>query len=671
MTLHIPQAVRRIFAAAAVAVLATTPVTLRAQPGDVPPGGPGLPPLPTRPPLSERLPKGAAMGSVDIMELRRRLGELDRLLLLGSAARAEAMLEDLAQHSALERELVPRRIRLEQLRGDHAAAVELCRQAVAAEPRNGGLWRELATSLLALDKPDSARLALDRFLVFSPNTRSSGIVAVDMLRGASRPLAALAVIDSLRGVLREPHFMGIERAAVLLAVDRQEEAADESHAELAAGPYNLALVRTSLLEGAYRTGKSGRFLARLQTLAAQPGGSSAVLVLAADLEVVEGRAGAALALAAPLVTRPEGAALLLQNAVVLLRERNQDLPEVAKSVEAQATIDYLLPLLDRLMVEGGAPSLRVRAADVLAETCELALTRGLLGPDPRAAVVRFDDLLGRVRAANPGSEYLYSSRIRLAAYRRDVLHEAAEAARGLERLATDMNLPTEGLALVRLTLGECYLAAGDTARGRQVLTSLGRDPEFRQAGGNAHYHLARLDLAEGNYATARDRFAVIAMDNPAAPYANDALDLGLALAEELENPGGGPTIMQWYAAAVYADLTAQPTVRLQALERFVAEASARLDPAEPQHLLERGRWEFAHALVAADRRADALAQLDELVARHPGGRFPAAALQLKGQLLTEDGQFDLARDAWQRLLSQYPGFLFNDDVRDDLRRLPH
>jgi hypothetical protein len=98
---------------------------------------------------------------------------------------------------------------------------------------------------------------------------------------------------------------------------------------------------------------------------------------------------------------------------------------------------------------------------------------------------------------NPGSEFLYSSRIRLATYRRDVLGEAREAARGLERLATDMNLPTEGLAMVRLTLGECYLAAGDTARGRQVLTALGRDPEFRQAGGHAHYHLARLDLAEG------------------------------------------------------------------------------------------------------------------------------------------------------------------------------
>lgn len=654
-----------------LAALSAMPRPATAQAPGVPPGGPGLPPLPTRPPLSDRLPKGAAPGAVDIMELRRRLGELDRLLLLGSAARAESVLDDLAQHSVLERELVPRRIKLEQLKGDHAAAVALCRRAVADEPRNGGLWRELAKSLLALDHPDSARLALDQFLAYSPNLRSAGIVAVDMLREASRPRPALAVIDSLRGVLREPHYLGIERAAVLLAVDRQEDAADEAVFELAAGPFNMALLRTGLLEGPYRKGTAGRFLGRLRERATQPSAPPAAVVLAADLEVIEGRPEAALALSGPLVALPEGGVQLLQNAVVLLRERNQDDTGVPAAPEAQATIDYLLPLLDRLVGEGSAPSLRARAADVLAETCELALGRGLLGRDPRAAAVRFDELLGRVRVANPASEFLYSSRIRLAAYRRDVLHEPAEAARGLERLATDMNLPNEGLAMVRLTLGECYLAAGDTARGRQVLTALGRDPEFREAGGNAHYHLARLDLAEGNYATARDRFAVIAMDNPAAPYANDALDLGLALAEELENPGGGPTIMRSYAEAVYADLTAQPAARLAALERFVQEAAARLDPAEPQHLLERGRWELAQALVAGGRRAEALAQLDEIVARHPDGRYPAAALQLKGQLLSQDGQVEQARDAWQRLLSQYPGFLFSDDVRDDLRRLPH
>jgi hypothetical protein len=415
-----------------------------------------------------------------------------------------------------------------------------------------------------------------------------------------------------------------------------------------------------------------RFNGRLIEAAQRPPGTPAALVLAANLRVVEGDAAAAGALVASLAKRTDGALLLLQNAVVLLRERDQDPPGVPPTAEAQATIDFLLVILEQLSGPGsGAPSLRARAADLLAETCELALGRGLLGGDPRAAAVRFDQLLEQVRLGNPDSEYLYSSRIRLAAYRRDVLGEAREAARGLERLATDMSLPTEGLAMVRLTLGECYLAAGDTARGRQVLTALGRDPEFRQAGGHAHYHLARLDLAEGHYATARDRFAVIALENPAAPYANDALDLGLALAEELENPGGGPAILEWYAQAVYADLTSQPAVKLAALERFVQEGAALLDPAEPQHLLERGRYELAQALVASGRRAEAVVQLDAIVALHPQGRFPALALQMKGRLQMEAGQPDQARETWQRLLSQYPGFLFGDDVRDDLRRLPH
>jgi tetratricopeptide (TPR) repeat protein len=663
-------------------VLAVLPAAIAtAQDGGRAPGLPEIPGFP-----QERMMRPQTLTGVDVMELRRRLSELDRLLVLGSAARAAALLDELAQHSALSRELVTRRIELEQLRGDHAAAAALCRLAVAEQPLNPSLWRELASSLLALDQPDSARLALDRFLANSPNLRSSGLVSVEMLRAAGRPVVALALIDSLRVVLREPRFQGLERAAVLLAVDRQEDAADEAHAELVSGPYNLALLRTALLEGPYKPGLGDRFRARLLESAQRPDGSAAALVLVANLMVVEGQAAPAVALVAPLATRPDGALLLLQNAVVLMRERAQDVVDAPATAAARSSIgspssfpirgpgDHRLPARDAGCAEcsaaSGAPSLRVRAADLLAETCELALGRGLLGPDPRAAAVRFDELLARVRAVNPGSEFLYSSRIRLATYRRDVLGEAREAARGLERLATDMNLPTEGLAMVRLTLGECYLAAGDTARGRQVLTALGRDPEFRQAGGHAHYHLARLDLAEGHYATARDRFAVIALDNPAAPYANDALDLGLALAEELENPGGGPTILQWYAQGVYAELTSQPAARLAALERFVQEATARLDTSEPQHLLERGRFELAKALVAAGRRDEAATQLEAIVAQHPRGRFPGAALQMLGRLRLEDGRTDLAREAWERLLAQYPGFLFSDDVRDELRRLP-
>ena len=50
------------------------------------------------------------------------------------------------------------------------------------------------------------------------------------------------------------------------------------------------------------------------------------------------------------------------------------------------------------------------------------------------------------------------------------------------------------------------------------------DADFRAPAGHAHFVLAKLDLAEGHFATARDRFAAVALDNPAAPYANDALE---------------------------------------------------------------------------------------------------------------------------------------------------
>jgi tetratricopeptide (TPR) repeat protein len=234
----------------------------------------------------------------------------------------------------------------------------------------------------------------------------------------------------------------------------------------------------------------------------------------------------------------------------------------------------------------------------------------------------------------------------------------------------DLDMPLPGVALVRLTLGECYLAAGDTTRGRIVLTRLGRDPQFREAGGHAHYHLARLDLAQGNLATAQDRFAVVALDNPAAPYANDALELGLAIAEEMDNASGGPDFLLLYSQAVYHDLVAQPQKRMEALENFIRVGRERLDLEEPQHLLERARWELAGIYAGQDRAADAVAVCRDIVRDHPQGRFPAEALMLQSDLLLRQGDEARARAALEQLLAQYPDYLFVDDARDILRSLP-
>jgi len=602
-----------------------------------------------------------------LIDLRRRLIELDRLISLGSVSRAESLLQDLEQHRALQRELVPRRIQLAQLQGDDLEAIRLCRQALAGQNRNPGLWRSLAQSQLAVAQPDSALESIGQFIAVNPNGRSATMVGVDLLQSAGQQEMAVTLIDSMRVILDEPRFLGRQRALGLLVMGRQTEAADEVTAELRANPFNITLLRTDLLEGPYDPDIHQEFLEVLQERSREQGDQGTEALLAANLLVAGGDVEGALEMVEPLYAGRGSIMTLLQNTILLVRE----LELMGDTPQLQPSVDYLLAVLE--MLTGPVNTdlvLRQRAADQLAQVCERALAAGALGPDPRLAADRFGDLLALVREVNPASEYLYSSQIKLAAYTRDVLQEPAVAARRLERMLLDLDLPTSGMALVRLTLGDCYLAAGDTARGRVVLDNLGRDPQFRQAAGHAHFLLARLDLAQGHFGTARDRFAVVAMDNPGAPYANDALDLGLAVAEEMDNPSGGPTILSLYASSVYFELTDQPAARMAALENFVTQAPPLLDLEEPQHLLERGRFELAMMYLEAGRIDEALAGLDLIIRDHPNGRYPARALETKGRILQESGRGQEARLAWERLLAQYPEYLFIDDVRDELRALP-
>ena len=607
------------------------------------------------------------MNQQSLLNLRRRLIELDRLLILGSISRAESLLKELEQHSALSRELLTRRIRLAQLKEDHPEAVRLCEEALAEQDRNPGLWRSLAESQLAIDQPDSALMSIGRFIDTNPNGRSATMVGVDLLQKAGQNAMAVTLIDSMRVILGEPRLLGRQRAVGLLLEGRQEEAADEVVAELRSNPFNLSLLRTELLEDSYRPADHEKFLDRLKERFSEPEAQSAEALLAANLLVAGGDVETALELVDPLFVGRGSIMSLLQNTILLVRE----LELMGESTQLQPSVDYLLAVLERLSGPVNRDLvLRHRASDQLAQVCELALEAGALGNDPRQAAERFGELLAMVREVNPSSEYLYSSQIKLAAYTRDVLHEPETAARRLERLLLNLDLPTNGVALVRLTLGECYLAAGDTARGRIVLDNLGRDPQFRQAAGHAHYHLARLELAQGQYATSRDRFAVVAMDNPGAPYANNSLDLGLAIAEEMDNPSGGPTILDLYAPSVYFDLTAHPAMRLASLEEFVSRTVLLVDLEEPQHLLERGRFELANLYLDGSRIDEALERLDQVINGHPDGRYPARALVLRGRILQDTGRTEEARNAWERLLSQYPGYLFLDDVRDELRALP-
>jgi tetratricopeptide (TPR) repeat protein len=637
-------------------------------------GAPGQEPKPPvkpptqQPPLLRPTPRLApGHPPVDAVAQRRRLQEVDRLLAAGNLSRAESLINELSGHSWLERDLLPRRIRLASLKGEHAEAADLCREALGRQPRNANLWRELTAALLADGQPGDARAAADSFVVHAPDRQSATVVVVDLFDPEQRPRMTVALIDSMRLQLGDARLLTRQRAVGLLLGDRQKEAAAELSAELRFNAYNLALVRTEILDGPYRPADHVEFLAELQRLARERAAHPAEMVLVADLLLAGGRADEAVAAVQPLLTAPVGQRHLLQNASALARE----LRLVDDPVHNAAAARYMLAVLGELSgPQNRDRNLRRRAAQLLAEVGLTSLDEGWLADDPRDAAARMGDLLDVVRELDPASPDLHAGRIRLAIFTRDRLGDARAAAASLESMLLNLDLPLEGVAVVRLTLGETYLAAADTSRARAVLTSLGRDPDFREAGGHAHFHLARLDLAQLNFVTARDRFAVVALDNPGAPYANDALDLGLAVAEELDNPSGGPTLLARYAASVYWDLVGEAGRRAEALRDFIDVAAAMADPTEPQRLLERGLWELAELEKAVGRSDAALDLYGRIVADHPGGRYPASALLASARLLTAAGRDDDSREALQRLLAQYPDWLFADDARDALRSLP-
>jgi hypothetical protein len=142
------------------------------------------------------------------------------------------------------------------------------------------------------------------------------------------------------------------------------------------------------------------------------------------------------------------------------------------------------------------------------------------------------------------------------------------------------------------------------------------------------------------------------------------------VAEELENPTGGPAVLALYAPTIYHDLTGDRAARRAALRAFVDGAAILVDPQEQQNLLERGRWDLAQLALADGDTAFTLDLLDTITHEHAEGRLPAAALAETARLRAASGRTDAARTALERLLAQYPNYLFVDDARDRLRSLP-
>jgi len=592
---------------------------------------------------------------------RTRLLQAERLLRLGSHSRAATALDEAESLGAPAAKTRRLRIELHVALEEHERVVELCRAGLAEQAGRGFLQRALARSLMVLGQVEEARAILDEIVAASPNRITSVADGVRMWRENGYPAEGLALCDSLRAARGDDLIFMRQRAACLLDLDRVEEATAEIARELRLNPLNISLVREELWTLLDAPDK----VERAAALLADADDDIAVLkLLRADLLLRRGRDRDALEAVSPLFDARHDVETLLRIATAMSRE----LVLLEDRQQRRATAGWLIDVFGRIVDSDLVPrNQQARVADLLAGVCADALESGHLDEAPERAVDRLNTALDLVRLRSPGSTRLYAARIMLAAYTRDVMRRPREAAQSLERLLVDLDLPLEGVALARLALGECHLAAGDSARARVVLARLGATPQFAAAAGHAHYLLGRLDFAQGEWAGARDRLAAVALDNPAADYANDALDLGLLIAEELTNPTGGPARLEAYAPCVYWDLARRPVYRQEALEAFVDGIASGGDD---DVLLDRGRLELATIYAEAGWTGKAAEICAAVVREHPDGALAPTALYRQGEILVLAGREREGREAWERLLVQYPDAIETEEARSTLRSLP-
>lgn|GEM_PF-1673021 len=209
-------------------------------------------------------------------------------------------------------------------------------------------------------------------------------------------------------------------------------------------------------------------------------------------------------------------------------------------------------------------------------------------------------------------------------------------------------------------IGDCLVIKGDVEGARAAYSRLayGRGPE--QVREEAAFKLAELFFLEGRIEEAGEALDELVESYPQGLSINDALTLSMLIMETSDGP---EEALRTFAEGVLA-------VRQRHYERAL-ETFGRIEARFPDNpLLDDVLMRKAVVKERIGRYQEALADLQALMERYPDSRLCAPALRHTGEIYQHHiKDLPAARQAYERLLSEYPGYLFLNEVRRTLRAL--
>lgn len=590
---------------------------------------------------------------------------VENLLRRGAREEAVALLERRRESRGLEPGLVRHLARLYQDLERFEDLERLMAERVAEQgdaPEMADL-RLLAEAYLAQDRPGEARRALQRILDQDPTDPTAMRLVANVLRHHGRIDDAIEVLVEGRGRLGDPYEFAQHLGTLYAEVGRWGEATREFLRVIVMSPLNVGLMRAQILEMADEPAALESVHEVAEEVFAQHPHVHQVALVLAELRQRSGDPGGAWELLRPLMGDPELLQEIIQMAMAGLADSRLPGADPERSL---STLRLSARVLQGLLYDQGLPqSLEPRAYDTLNRTLLAILENehfATLPPaehlevleEARKTIVEMGDRF-------PNSRLTAAALLRLGAIYVDTLHRPEDAIELYQLLQMSPNAPREQVHLARVGLGRAYIASGDTVSGRALFTAMGKDPGFRNGQGRAHYYLGTLDFMAGEFKTAQDRLASVALDAPTAEYTNDALDLALILAEQNLSPDPDVPALRNYGRALYFRATFEP-------DSLMAELT-RVSESRPSTLRDRARLDMARLLIEGGDDTAALIQLSAIAEQSPGGRYTAPALDLKGEVLLRQGDEAGARVAFETILVEHEDYVFADGVRDKMRTL--
>jgi len=611
----------------ALALLLAAP--LAAQPTPPPP----LPP-PPRPLGGIRTAPAPEPASIDLAR---------RLLRAGQTDEAIARLEDLRDNrpDATAVDLLLREAYATAGRWDDA--LRLLDETDDARGATVGSRTERGVLLHRAGRADESARAFDAAVATAPDReatyRTVGTAMADLRLHA----AAEALYARGAEALGDPGRFDLERAALLGAAGRHEEAAARYLDVLVRDPGAIGTVRDGLTPIVSADGAADAFARAADAALARHPTNRAVRHLIGWIAMERGDHARALD-AARALDRLE-------------QQGGRGLLDFAAMASAAGAEDAALAALGEVITRypGSREETEARAvrATLAAARASDAGERATRGPTPLADAADAD-----FTALVAAGDLPPDARLAWADLRRDVYGDLDGAREHYARV-------TGALApRARLALADVDVRAGDLDAAREHYAALESGVRLGLVAEQARFDLARIDFYEGLVYSALAR--VEAMDeNTASDLSNDAIALRVTLQENITEVG-----VDTVSAALRAYAAAALLHRQTRDERALATLDSLLAAAPGHPITDDALFLRAQVLTALGRPAEAVETLDRLATADPTSFFRDRALMLQGDALDRLlGDAPAAAGRYEQLLTLFPASLFAPEARAHLRRL--